>query len=223
MKLVHPDLQLKMELHKNQLNFLVVERTEYFEVLASALLHAQEKKSEEISIYQEENRYDIPKFADVIFTPFDLTYDKREIQKKLFLSLQSISEMQDLMGAFAEVNGKLLELLDKLDFASEYDIAYEEDFDFSAVLKNYSVHIREPEGRFADKAIQYIVNMKKLLNKNVFIFVNCEAYISEGDYAHFAKCAQHYELYILFLNSRQVSCPDRVNECIIDRDLCEIH
>lgn len=223
MKIIHPDLQIKFEIHLAKLNSLVIEKPEYFERIATDLSRAYEKKGEDIMLYQEENRYDISKYADIIFTPFNLTYDKREIQKKLFVNLQNISEMQDLMSEFAEANGYLLELLNKLDFDSEYDIEYEEDFDFSALLKNYSVHIREPEGRFIEKAIEYMVNLKKLLNKDVFVFINCDAYLAEDDYAYFEKCAQHYGLYILFINSRQIACSHAINECIIDRDLCEIH
>lgn len=223
MKLIHPNLQIKFELCIGKPNSLVIENSGYFERIAIDLLHAHEKKGEDVMLYQEEDRYDISKYADIVFTPFDLTYDKREIQKKLFINLQSISEMQDLISEFAEVNGQLLELLSKLDFDSEYDIAYEENFDFSVLLKNYSVHIREPEGCFAERAIEYMINLKKLLNKNVFVFINCDAYLAEEEYAYFEKCAQHYDLYILFINGRQIACPYTINECIIDRDLCEIH
>ena len=152
-----------------------------------------------------------------------LTYDKREIQKKLFSSLQDIAETHDIMGFFAEANGCILELLDKLDFESEYNIVYEEDFNFTDFLKNYSVHICEPEGSFTERAIEYMINLKKLLDKNVFIFVNCDAYISENDYFHLEKCAQHYGIYILFLRNQQIPFQENINECIIDKDLCEIH
>ena len=223
MKLLYPKAQIKMDLYNDRLNSLVMEHTEIFEKIASAAMYATERKGEDMMLYHDENQYDISRYAEIIFTPFDLTYDKREIQKKLFSSLQDIAETHDIMGFFAEANGCILELLDKLDFESEYNIVYEEDFNFTGFLKNYSVHICEPEGSFTERAIEYMINLKKLLDKNVFIFVNCDAYISENDYFHLEKCAQHYGIYILFLRNQQIPFQENINECIIDKDLCEIH
>ena len=223
MKLVYPNIQMSTELCNDRINSVVIERPALFEQFVMDLMIVSEKKSDEIMLYHEEERCDIAKHTDIIFTPFDLTYEKREIQKKLFLLLQEVSETQDIISAFAEANGRLLELLSQLNYESEYDIEYEADFNLQTVLKNYSVRICSPEGNFAEKAISYMTNLKKLINKDVFIFVNCDAYISECEYFHLEKCAQHYELYIIFVENRQISLQCSINEYIIDVDLCEIH
>lgn len=223
MKLIYPNIQMSTELCKDRINSVVIERPALFEQFVMDLMVASEKKSDEIMLYHEENRCDIAKRADIIFTPFDLTYDKREIQKKLFTLLQEVSETQEIMSAFAEANGRLLELLSQLNYESEYDIEYEAEFNLQTILKNYSVRICEPDGNFVEKATSYMINLKKLLNKDVFIFVNCDAYISEGEYFHLEKCVQHYELYIIFVGNRQISLQYPINEYIIDMDLCEIH
>ena len=223
MKLVYPEVQLSMKLIAGALNLLVIERMDTFETAASALKDAAENKADDIMLYNDESMQNFSKVADVIFTPFELTYEKREIQKKLFAVLQDVSESQDIISEFAEINGQMLELLEKLNFESEYDISFAEDFDFGSLMKNYSVHMREPDGRFAERTIEYMVNVKRLLAKDVFIFVNCDAYIPVEDYAYLEECAKQYELKVLFVNNRQISLPVKANECIIDMDLCEIH
>ncbi len=223
MKLIYPNMQLSMRLMTGMLNFLVIERKDVFELATIALKDAAENKADEVMLYDDESQQNFSKIADVIFTSFEITYEKREIQKKLFGVLQGISETQDIISEFAEVNGQMLGLLEKLNFESEYDISFAEDFDFSSLMKNYSVHMREPEGRFAERAIEYMVNVKRLLAKDAFIFVNCDAYIPAEDYAYLEECAKQYELMVLFINSRQISLPVKANECIIDMDLCEIH
>ena len=223
MKFVYPEMQLSMRLMAGNLNFLVVERKDAFELAAMALKDAVENKVDDIMLYDDESPQNFSKVADVIFTPFELTYEKREIQKKLFGVLQEISETQDIISEFAEVNSQMLGLLEKLNFESEYEISFAEDFDFGSLMKNYSVHMKEPDGRFVERAIEYMVNIKRLLAKDVFIFVNCDAYIPVEDYAYIEECAKQYELMALFVNNRQISLPVKANECIIDMDLCEIH
>ena len=100
---------------------------------------------------------------------------------------------------------------------------FEEDFEFSVVLKNYSVRMHDPEGSFAERAIEYMTNMQKLLSKNVFLFVNCNAYLTMNDYAYIEQCASYYDLYILFICNQQIRLNHSGNEYIIDIDLCEIH
>ncbi len=223
MKLIYPNMQLSMRLMTGMLNFLVVERKDAFEIAAMALKDAAENKADEVMLYDDECQQNFSKVVDVIFTPFEITYEKREIQKKLLGVLQGISETQDIISEFAEVNGQMLGLLEKLNFESEYDISFAEDFDFGSLMKNYSVHMREPDGRFTERTIEYMVNVKRLLAKDAFIFVNCDAYIPAEDYAYLEECAKQYELMVLFINNRQISLPVKANECIIDMDLCEIH
>ena len=212
-----------MELKKGKVNMLALEPSKIFEQAAFMLKEVFEKKSDEISLYDNEDKYDLVRYADVIFTPIDLTYEKREIQKKLFLSLQSAAESQDLLSSFAEINGKLLETLNVLNHQSDYQLEFEEDFEFSVVLKNYSVRMHDPEGSFAERAIEYMTNMQKLLSKNVFLFVNCNAYLTMNDYAYIEQCAGYYDLYILFICNQQIRLNHGGNEYIIDIDLCEIH
>ncbi len=83
-----------------------------------------ESKADDIKLYENESAQKFSKIADVIFSPFDLVYEKREIQKKLFGVLQGISETQDIISEFAEVNAQMLSLLEKLNFESEYDISF---------------------------------------------------------------------------------------------------
>ena len=223
MKLICPKISLSMELKKGKANVLALESSRIFEQVTLMLKEVLEKKSDEISLYDNEDRYDLIRYADVIFTPFDLTYEKREIQKKLFLSLQSVAESQDLLSSFAEINGKLLETLNVLNHQSDYQLEFEEDFVFSAVLKNYSVRMHDPKGSFAERSIEYMTNMQKLLSKNVFLFVNCNVYLTMNDYAYIETCASYYDLYILFICDQQIRLNHSSNEYIIDIDLCEIH
>lgn len=223
MKFIYQNLSLIMELKKQKLNILVLESPVIFEKTLFSLKSASDKKGDEISLYRNEEKCDFSRCADVIFSPFDLTYEKREIQKKLFLSLQNTAETQDLLSAFAETNGRVLELLSALHYQSEYQLDYAADFTLSEILKNYSVRLAEPVGNFAEKAIDYMTNIQKMLCKDVFIFVNCEAYLATEDYAHIAKFAVYYDIYILFLQNRQIYLNQECNEYIIDLDLCEIH
>lgn len=223
MKLFYYDLNLCFGLERGKLNSLVFESPQVFERVLIGFEQHLHKEAEPFALYEAENAVNLTKCGDMIISPFDLRYDKREQQRKLYSQLETLAEESDAAILIAEAYGKVIEILDALFFESEYEIEHKEELVLHELFKDLEVHIKNPEGRFIEKLVAYLTTVKQLLNKDFFIIANCDAYLEREDYCFLQECARYYSLCIVFLRNRQCGLKIEENEYIIDCDLCEIH
>ena len=152
----------------------------------------------------------------------DIAYDKKEIQKKLYQDLADELEMQDAFEKIAGAYGELLQLVEEGIVYSAYPVELSAEFVLPDLFKQLGVQLKQPEGRFVEKFIDYGTTMKQLMDKQVFVLVNCAAFLTGEDLAYLEQWLQYEEVYVILLESFQHSLPFPVNEVIIDTDLCEI-
>ena len=152
-----------MELERGRTASLVLEDPALFERFLIDFFQKLGKQSEHFAFYEGEKEKELVKYADLLTSPFDLTYNKREIQKKLFAELEGLTFEQDLAKDLSEANGLIVSVLEQLRFSGIYEIEYKEAFGVLDFFREYDVHLRDPEGRFAGKLIDYIKTLRMLL------------------------------------------------------------
>lgn len=223
MKLVYYPLNLSFEIEKGEMTSIVLENTAVFEKFLIDFHKHLEKEDELFAASTDNGSIDLTKIGEIISSPFDLHFEKREVQKKLYAELQKSAEENDIGHILAEYHGKMVQAMETLTFTSDYEIEINEDFSLQELLKNFSVHMKNPEGIFVEKLTEYMMSVKRLIGKKLFLLANCDAYLSENDYTYLEECAAYYDICIICLRNRQVKLPFVIREYIIDVDLCEIH
>lgn len=223
MKLICPQVNMTFSIKPQMLNRIVVEHPGYYEAVVLALYRQIYEKEETCSCFWKEEPYAIHKYFELILSPLDLAFCKKEIQKKLYQYLIGELELQELAGKIAEGYGTLVELLEETAVLSEYPIVFREEFDLTDWLKQMDVQIKQPEGSFLERLLDYATTMTRLLDKRVFVLANCEAYFTVEDYAYLEQWLRYEDVYVILLSQQQNPLHLAENEVIIDRDLCEIH
>ncbi len=223
MKLCCPQLETTFTIKPQILNRIVVENPVSYEALVLGFYGQIYEKQENLSCFLDDAAYAIAKHFELILSPMDIAYDKKEIQKKLYQDLADELEMQDVFEKIAGAYGELLQLVEEGIVYSAYPVELSAEFALSELFKQLGVQLKQPEGRFIEKLIDYGTTMKQLMDKQVFVLVNCAAYLTGEDYAYLEQWLQYEEVYVILLESFQHSLPFPVNEVIIDTDLCEIH
>ena len=160
--------------------------------------------------------------TDVIFSPVELTYDKRDVQKKLIQNILVEIDGSDLSYKFIEICSNFLENLDKIRMNSEYEIDFDENFEMRKLLQCFDIHLQEPEGNFVERFVEYISVMSKLVSKQIFILVGCSNYINEKDYELLEKHVAYESIAVLQIEGKENTLRNAKNQYIIDEDLCEI-
>lgn len=223
MKLVYYSLNLSFEIEKGKMTSIVLENPVVFERFLIDFHKHLEKEGEFFSVFTDTASSDLTKIGDLVSSPFDLHFEKREVQKRLYMELQKSAEENDTGHILAEYHGKMVQAMETLTFASDYEIEINEEFSIQEILKNFSVHIKDPEGSFVEKLTEYMMTANRLLGKKLFLLSNCDAYVADMEYAYIEECAAYYDICIIFLRNQQIQLPFAISEYIIDMDLCEIH
>jgi CRISPR-associated protein, csn2 family len=223
MKLRYYRLNIDFTLYDNKPNILIIENPYEFEKFVIALDDRINKRTSDVELFNKAEKDDFSKKVEIFFSPLDFKYDKKDIQKRLFNELiEDIQSSKDLE-EFSIICSKFFEILDELKIYADYDLDFEEDFGLINLLKSFNVHLKDPEGRFAEKFIEYSSNMHRLLGKEIFIFISCIKYMNSQDVKFLIQHALYKGMRILFVENMQIDLNSDTNEYIIDNDLCELH
>lgn len=202
MRLIYYPLHLSFDIEQGKLTSIVLESPIVFEKFLLDL-HCHFAKEETcFEAFEKEGVVDLIKRGELISSPFDLHYEKREVQKKLYTALHNLAEENDVAHILAEYHGKVVQELENLGFQSDYEVEMDEEFSIEDTFKNFGMHIKNPEGIFAEKLIEYIVTESRLLGKKFFFLANCDAFLTKQEYEHIGQYAAYYEICVIFLRQR---------------------
>ena len=84
------------------------------------------------------------------------------------------------------------------------------------------MHIKPLEGNFADRVIEYIKVVHRLISKRVFIIANCCDLMTTEYYTELEKACSYEEVQAVLINGHLVNKEANINEITIDSDFCEI-
>lgn len=223
MRIVYNRLNTYFDLKNDKLNFITVENVRCFEDFVISVYEQVKKKSEKLGFYINDKNEMLHKYADIICSPMDVTYDKKELQKKLAEMIVKEIQINNIESNLVELHSGFVNVFEKVQEISEFDIDFSDDFELLRLIKEYDIHLKEPEGCFVEKLLEYMGTVRNLLNKEVFVLINCSAYLNDEDYLHISKWAAYQGVYVLFINNYQKKLNIDINEYIIDVDLCLLH
>lgn len=223
MKLIYYKLNLEVGLYAEKLNTLVIENPLELDDFVLALEERREKISSGLEIFNGSDKMDFNKVSAVLFSPLDCKYEKKEIQKKLFVNLMEEIKNSEKIEEFMDLCTAFFELLDSLKFSTDYELNFDEDFGMNSLLKSFDVYLQPPKGNFVERFMEYSSSIQSLLGTRVFILVSCMQYMTETDLKHLQVFAAYRSINILFIESKQKALNILINEYIIDDDLCELH
>lgn len=222
MKMIYYDYNIEIDLNYGEISSIAIENSIVLDHFVRDLYNSIKKKEDKIHILDNFERIDYIKITDLIFSPIGLTYDKRDVQRKLIQNILGEIEESDLSYKFTEICSEFLENVDKIKMNCEYDIDFDENFEMYKLMQCFDIHLQEPAGTFAERLVEYISVMSKLMEKQIFILVGCNAYMDEKDYDLLQKHVAYENIVFLQIEGSAKTLKNSKNQYIIDTDLCEI-
>lgn len=221
MKLIYNPLGLSMDITESGQNVVVLENNDEFEKFILRL-STKIEGCEEYFLTDEETPLFFKRMK-IVTSPFDLSITEREMQKKLYSYLQEEIEVSPIIEELVKAHSEMVESLEKLNVYSDFEVDFDDNFVIASVLKNMNVRLKGIEGSFCARLIFAGDVFHKLLDKDILILCNCDAYLQEDDYELIEKWCSYNNITMLFVRNQQISSPIYTNEYIIDKDLCILH
>lgn len=215
---------MECELKTDQLNVLLLEKTETFTGFIEHLEAQMDKSEEKILLYDDrQNQVDFSKKADVIFSVRDLTYQTTKMQKKVCAAVGEEIAESDLQDRLVQNYAELLQIADDMKMKSAYELEYDAGYSFSEVFKYLGIRLEEPKGTFCEKVMSYAKNSRDFLHIEVFFLINCKAFFKKEEYEQLQRWAAYQELCFVMVERDENQLPPGTNTYIMDEDGCLIH
>lgn len=214
---------IDFKLRKDTTNHLIIENAYLIDKLVMALQSCMMKEDESVRFYEDE-MIDFHKYVHVCFSPVELQLESRELQKSLFKKLVDVIESTDLSLKFLEVQSLFIEAIEFLKMESDFALEVYGDLKLESLFKTLNVNLKKTEGSFGHRLVEYILSYNRLLQKKIFVFVGCQAYLSAAELGALVEQMKYENIYLLFIDGFQrMDFNNLANHYIIDMDVCEIH
>ena len=222
MKIIHCEHNIEVDFNCGEICSIIIENPRILDSFVLGLYNSTIRKEDQVYILDNFEKIEFAKLVDLVFSPLELTYEKKDIQKKLLQNiLEEITE-SDISYRFSEICSSFLENIYEVKINSEYEIDFDENLEMQKLIKCFDIHLKEPMGSFVERLVEYISVMSKLMGKQIFILVGCAHYIDNDEYKLLQKHVAHENVAVLTVEGRQNTLKNPGNQYIMDVDLCEI-
>lgn len=222
MKIIHCEHNIEVNFDYGEIRSIIIENPRILDSFVLGLYNSISRKEDKVYILDNFEKIEFTKLVDLVFSPLELTYEKKDIQKKLLQNiLEEITE-SDISYRFSEICSSFLENIYEVKMNSEYEIDFDENLEMQKLIKCFDIHLKEPIGSFVERIVEYISVMSKLMGKQIFILVGCAHYIDNDEYKLLQKHVAHENVAVLTVEGRQNTLKNLGNQYIMDVDLCEI-
>ena len=222
MKIIHCEYNIEVDFNCGEICSINIENPRILDSFVLGLYNSTIRKEDKVYILDNFEKIEFAKLVDLVFSPLELTYEKKDIQKKLLQNiLEEITE-SDISYRFSEICSSFLENIYEVKINSEYEIDFDENLEMQKLIKCFDIHLKEPMGSFVERIVEYISVMSKLMGKQIFILVGCAHYIYNDEYKLLQKHVAHENVAVLTVEGRQNTLKNPGNQYIMDVDLCEI-
>ena len=222
MKIIHCEHNIEVNFDYGEIRSIIIENSRILDSFVLGLYNSISRKEDKVYILDNFEKIEFTKLVDLVFSPLELTYEKKDIQKKLLQNiLEEITE-SDISYRFSEICSSFLDNIYEVKINSEYEIDFDENLEMQKLIKCFDIHLKEPIGSFVERIVEYISVMSKLMGKQIFILVGCAHYIDNDEYKLLQKHVAHENVAVLTVEGRQNTLKNPGNKYIMDVDLCEI-
>lgn len=199
MRLDYLSYSESFKIKDNTLNDIIIESSHMFFDLVEAIYYSVIDESDEVRLWYNGEQIKITKEADVIISPYSLTFNKRDIQKKMLDLLIDELIYSGIDEAMTEINQRILGIVSDAISGFEYSMNYSNELSIQDIVKSIGIKPRNPEGSFTERLIEYIETLHRILNKRIFFIINCKSYIDKEDYSFLEKFSSIENITMIFV------------------------
>ncbi len=221
MRLAHKELEKQFVFEDGKAVEWIIESPASFSKYISELYECIQGNDGKFILSDEDKVLDLKKYAELITDPFQIDFNDRQIQKKLYTQLQDLAVGGEFYLHTQELKSLIKKYFFDLEYASGYDLEMADEIDLSAVFKAVGIQLDcENAETLVERIEAYIKIMAELMKKKLIILVNSRCYLTNEQIDQLAESCMYNEIALLLIENVQRDFSDKRNYCIIDQDEC---
>lgn len=219
MKLVHPDLQMRIECGENCVAIWVIESPTLLRKYLSGLCAQIRSQDGSFILSDQEKEIELNKKADMILNPFEVDVNDKRFLNRVYTELKELAYQEDYylqtQSLISSVKAYFMELEQNASVSLKCG-----DFDLLQLLKALEISIDDCEEGVLGKLGQYLHVVSKLMKKKLVIFLNLSAYLEREEMEVLMREAFYLDLRILLIETREIVLEIPKKCYIIDKGGC---
>lgn len=223
MKLVYPELNLKIDFEENCFCSLVIENQKlFYEFLWDLHLQTEGEKGKFV-LSEDLSPIEIRKYAELITQLVPFSINRRELLTGLYGQLQKDAVSEDMIGRTYALLSEMERYIGDLTDLCSFDLDYGSATDITPLLKMFNLRFAaDEESSLCEKLLDFIGAAERYRGKRLFVIANFRSYVDDQEAQLFFDSALMRKVRLLCLESREYSLLRNEKRRIIDRDLCVI-
>ena len=213
---------MQIKCQENQATLWIMESPRIFRKCLTELLNQFQSKEGKFVLSHDEQEVDLGKRAELILNPLEVDTNDRRFINKLYGELKELAYGESYYMQTRQMVHDIMAYFMELEQESSVSLNYEE-LDFVQLLKAMGIKIEEGPDEMFERLLQYLHVVAKLMNKLLIIFVNLSTYLEEWEIEALLKEAFYLKLYVILIETHDLSLEIKKNCYIIDTDYCEIY
>ena len=222
MKLLCSTYNLELNFPENEVQLLRIESSPIFRELTEMLWKQCETGDGEFILSCDNKERRLDKEADIILNPFQIDFNNRKVLAKLYQELKESALGQHLEESLL-IENYLEQYVIAICNDLEYPLTYKQNPDIIGYFKLFEVKFDEIDMDTIQRLAQYVKLMHRVLNIQLFIFVNIKDYCSEELLEELYRTLLYEKVGILLLERHESAKIDQERVTIIDKDACLIY
>lgn len=221
MKLVHENIDKKIDFEASPIQLLVIENAKEMYNLTSQLFRQSQNSGDGGWVLSDKDILDISKSVLFIHDVLDITFGGKKLEALVNNHILEKLKKGDYISQLSSINSAIIGLNREISNDIDFAVEYKDEFGFEDVVKLSNYKIKQ-EQFFLDNLVTYIDLYIKLRLVKVVCFVNIFSFLDEDDVIRLIKELKYHDVKILFIESVPKYTLQDVEITIIDRDLCVI-
>jgi len=223
MRLVHPRIEKHFEFVDNIVNVLVVEVQQLMTELIIELQEQVSGREGRFRLVDNEKEIKLSKRLHLVIDCFNLDINNRQLINQLMKEVDSVTNDERLYLETQELKNKIEKYIYELEQMIDYNINFNQNFTITELLKGIKFNYDNENMNFIEMIIEYIKIVSRLLNVDVFVFINLKSFLSKEQVQGLYEYCAYSKINLLLIESHEdehVYIQEKV--VVIDKDLCEI-
>ena len=201
MKLVNAELFLEIDIQENMPAVLVLESPDMMTLVVKELYDISYAGEGNFVLSLDNKVLSMEKTAEIIINPFNVDFNTRKIQSKLYEEL--IEGGNIYVEEKSMIQSLTIDYLDKLIQNVSYEmITSNIELDLLRLFKMYDVRLEPQCNSILETLIEYTKVLSRLLRKKFLILINICNYLDVDAVKELAHMCAYQKLNLLFIKRR---------------------
>ena len=222
MKLVYSDYGISMDFIEGKVNILCIEQPKAFAQMVGDFWNQINGEAGGWILSDNEKILQISKYVIGIYNPFSLDCNEKKVLTKIYSELDENTKLF-FPTETAELNSRIVTLLDALVESVPYHLEMKTGLDMTAMFKLFDIRIESTQLCLVEHIIDYLRVMHDILHIDVFVFVNIKQYLLDDELDALYEFSIYEKIFLFLIEGRFIKSDKYCEKCwILDKDSCMI-